>query len=75
MGHCDLGYIMTEFYFIFQNSARELQFNVNFLCDQKVDVYQYVPLYIYWNENEKNGFNNGKTFRVKMLDLKFELNN
>ncbi len=51
----------------------EKQFNFNFLCDQKVDVYTYISLYIYWNESEKNGLNNGKTFRAKMLGLNFEL--
>jgi hypothetical protein len=36
--------------------------------DQKVDVYQY----IYRIENENNGLNNGKKFRVKILYVKSE---
>jgi hypothetical protein len=53
------------------------QFNFNFLCDQnfhandqKVDFYR---THIYWRENENNGLNNGKKFKVKMLYFKFEL--
>jgi hypothetical protein len=41
------------------------------LCNwPKIDIYQ---IDIYWSENEKNGLNNGKKFRVKILYFKFEL--
>jgi hypothetical protein len=58
------------------------QFNFNFLfdqsfhaSDQKFDVNQihiYLYLYIYqidvcWSENQKNGLNNGKKFRINFL--------
>ncbi len=48
-----------------------------FLCDkkfhasdQKVDIYQ---INIYWGENEKNGLNNEKRKRVKVLYFKSKL--
>jgi hypothetical protein len=35
-------------------------------------IYIY-QIDVYWSENEKNGLNNGKMFKVKMLYFKFEL--
>jgi hypothetical protein len=37
-------------------------------------IYLYVyQINIYWSENEKNGLNNGKWFKVKMLYFKSKL--
>jgi hypothetical protein len=54
---------------IFMQVIKKLMFTNTYLY-----LYLYVyQINIYWSENEKNGLNNGKYFKVKMLYFQSKL--